>query len=100
MAFEPVRNYLFPAARTYKLAPQAVGGIVCAVARQVIAREYPDFVEQWEPVALESHTLTICTAHSAASAALHMHTQELLDHLAAEDIPTKVREIKIERKKS
>lgn len=96
--FEPAKDFMFLAARKYNLEPQALGALVCERARQLIAKEYPNFVEEWIPQKFQKNTLTIRAKSAASSSALFMQTHDLLECLKNENLPVSVSQISIVKK--
>lgn len=85
---------MFSATRKYQLDAQALGALTCEKARQLIAAEYPNFKDDWEPTKFQAGNLTIRATGSSGSE-LFMQTQELLLKLEALELPKKVQQIKI-----
>ena len=49
MGFDPIGQHLIMAAQKYKLGQVVASSLVCEKARQLIAKDYPKFVEKWFP---------------------------------------------------
>lgn len=92
--FQPAKDFLLLATKKYQLDAQAEGSLVCERTRQLIAKDYPNFTEDWLPQKFVKGSLTIKAAGSSGSE-LYMQTQMLLEKLAKLDFPNRVQHIKI-----
>jgi len=97
MAFESAGNFLFAAAKKYKLDKQALAGLLCVRVRKFFAQEYPEFAESWEPVKFQHGKLSIKVTDAASSSALFMRTFEIVEGLHSQKLPARVNEILIVR---
>ena len=97
MTFEPAGNFLFAAARKYKLEPQARAGMICERVRKFIVQEFSEFSRGWEPVKFEAGALTIQVSDAAAGSALFLRTHEIMELLEQKDLPAKIEQILIVR---
>lgn len=97
MAFESAGNFLFAAAKKYSLDKQALAGLLCARVRKIIAQEFSEFAELWEPVKFQHGKLSIKVTDAAASSALFMRTFEVIELLRTKELPAEVHEILIVR---
>lgn len=95
--FEPAKDFLRLATQKYKLGDQALGALVCTRFRQLIAADFVEFVEAWEPQHFKNGLLTIKATESAASSALFLRTHEIVERLNQTELPEKVIEIRIVR---
>lgn len=98
MTFEPAGNFLFMAAKKYKLEPQAVAGLLCERVRKFIVQSFPEYKDSWEPVKFDSGALSISVTDAAASSALFLKTHEIIEKLSDESLPEKVEQILIVRR--
>ncbi len=92
--FEPAKKFVLTATSKYQLAGPAAGAIVCEKARQVIKRDYPNFITAWRPKKFTAGSLTI-SASGSSGAELFMQTQTFLLKLREQDLPQSVQQIKI-----
>lgn len=92
--FEPAKNFILTATSKYQLAGPANGALVCEKARQLIKRDYPNFVSAWTPKKFAAGSLTIL-ASGSSGAELFMQTQTFLLKLRELDVPQNVQQIKI-----
>lgn len=97
MPFEPAGNFLFTAAKKYKLSDQVKASIICERVRKIFQESYHEFIDLWEPEKFEHNTLSISVANSTASSELFMRTHELIERFAKNDLPAKIETIKIRR---
>ncbi len=97
MAFQSAGDFLFLAAKKYKLDKQALAGMLCARVRKFFAQEYSEFAEAWEPVKFQHGKLSIKVTDAAASSALFMRTFELVEQFQDLELPAQVNEILIVR---
>ena len=92
--FEPAKNFTLLATSKYQLDRQAMGALVCEKARQLIAEQYPQFKDAWQPTKFQGNSLTI-RAGGSSGGALFMETQALLLKLQKLELPRSVQQIKI-----
>lgn len=97
MAFESAGNFLFAAAKKYKLDKQALAGLLCEKVRKIFIQEYPQFASAWEPVKFQHGKLSIKVTDASASSALFMRTFEVIEILREHNLPANVNEILIVR---
>ena len=97
MGFRLAKDFLFLAAKKYKLDKHAVASLVCEKTRQIIAKNFPEYVDFWEPQKFVAGQLSISAKNSAASSELFLKTNQILEFLLAEDLPVKVENINILR---
>ncbi len=95
MGFSSAKDFLFLAAKKYKLDNQAVAALICEKTRQIIAKNFPQYTELWQPVKFSNGKLSISAKNSAASSELFLKTNQILDFLNEEDLPKIVQYIGI-----
>jgi len=97
MGFDPIGQHLIMAAQKYKLGQVVASSLVCEKARQLIAKDYPRFVEKWFPHTFKDRKLVIKVKDSASSSMLFMETNNFLEEINKLELPQKIREIGISR---
>jgi hypothetical protein len=95
MGFSSAKDFLFLAAKKYKLDDHAVAALICEKTRQIIAKNFPQYAELWEPSKFVNGKLSISAKNAAASSELFLKTNQILDFLNAEDLPKKIQFIGI-----
>ncbi len=95
MGFSKAKDFLFLATKKYKLDSHAVSALICEKTRQIITRNFPQYVELWKPAKFVKGKLSISAKNSAASSELFLKTNQILDFLHDEELPTTVSEINI-----
>jgi len=95
MGFSSAKDFIFLAAKKYNLDNHAVAALICEKTRQIIAKNFPQYAELWEPQKFVAGKLSISAKNSAASSELFLKTNQLLDFLLDEDLPQKVEVIMI-----
>lgn len=95
MAFDQASDFIFAAAQKYNLHRQVLGGMMCERFRQFVAMHHPEFAAFWEPTKFEHGILSVKPANSSASNALFMRTHDLTERLNAQDLPHRIKEIRI-----
>ncbi len=95
MGFSSVKDFIFLATKKYKLDRQALGALVCEKTRQIIAKNFPQYTELWEPKKFADGKLSISAKNSSASSELFLKTNQLLDFLHEAEIPAKIEVINI-----
>lgn len=95
--FEPAKDFLRLATQKYQLSDQATASWICTRVKEVIAQDYSDFIDFWDPKKFVKGVLTIQVGDSAASSALFLRTHELIEKINTEDLPKAVTEIRIVR---
>lgn len=95
MGFSSAKDFLFLAAKKYKLSDQAAAALICEKTRQIIAKNFPKYTELWEPKKFVNGKLSISAKNAAASSQLFLKTNQILDFIWEEDLPKKVEVIGI-----
>ena len=95
MGFSIAKDFIFLAAKKYKLNDQAIAALICEKTRQIIAKNFPQYTKIWEPKKFIDGKLSISAKNSAASSELFLKTNQILDFLIEEDLPKKVQFIGI-----
>lgn len=98
MGFSAAKDFLLLATKKYKLDNHAISALVCEKTRQIIAKNFPSYTKLWNPAKFVKGKLYISTKNSAASSELFLKTNQILELIWQEELPTKVKEINIIKK--
>jgi hypothetical protein len=95
MVFSLAKDFLLLAAKKYKLDNHAISSLVCEKTRQIIAKEFPQHIENWQLKKFVGGRIFISAKNSAASSELFLKTNQLLEFILELDLPTKIEGINI-----
>lgn len=95
MGFSAAKDFVLLATKKYKLDKHAIASLICEKTRQIIAKNFPEYIELWNPAKFVDGKLSISAKNSAASSELFLKTNQILELILAEDLPVQVKSINI-----